>query len=92
MTQPTAVRRVPDTFRPFRVLDAYCCIGGGTKGIKRAIPGVHVTGVDIQAQPDYCGDAFHQGDAIEFIREHGHEFDFIHAYLATLTPTLGVAA
>lgn len=79
MTQPTPIQRVPDTFRPLRVLDAYSCIGGATKGIKRAIPGVRVTGVDIQSQPDYCGDAFHQGDAIEFIRAHGHEFDFIHA-------------
>ncbi|MEU4147893.1 DNA methylase [Streptomyces parvulus] len=79
MTQPSEIRRVPDTFRPLRVLDAYSCIGGATKGIKDAVPGVHVTGVDIQAQPDYCGDAFHQGDAIEFIRAHGHAFDFIHA-------------
>ncbi|MGW5787060.1 DNA methylase [Streptomyces sp. NPDC003757] len=79
MTQPTTIRRVPATFRPLRVLDAYSCIGGATKGIKQAIPGVHVTGVDIEAQPDYCGDAFHQGDAVEFIRAHGHEFDFIHA-------------
>ncbi|MBT2415738.1 DNA cytosine methyltransferase [Streptomyces sp. ISL-12] len=79
MTQPTPIRRASDTFRPVRVLDAFSCIGGATKGIQRAIPGVHVTGVDIQAQPDYCGDAFHQGDAIEFIRAHGHEFDFVHA-------------
>ncbi|MGQ4443472.1 DNA methylase [Streptomyces violaceoruber] len=81
MTQHPEIRRVPDTFRPFRVLDAYSCIGGATKGIKDAISGAHVTGVDIQAQPDYCGDAFHQGDAIDFIRAHGHEFDFIHASL-----------
>ncbi|WP_405673372.1 DNA methylase [Streptomyces canus] len=80
MTQPTDIRRVPDTFLPrFRVLDAYSCIGGATKGLKLALPGCHVTGVDIQAQPDYCGDVFHQGDAIEYIRAHGHEFDFIHA-------------
>ncbi|WP_406178662.1 DNA methylase [Streptomyces canus] len=80
MTQLTDIRRVPDTFLPrFRVLDAYSCIGGATKGLKLALPGCHVTGVDIQAQPDYCGDVFHQGDAIEYIRAHGHEFDFIHA-------------
>ncbi|MBD0423499.1 DNA methylase [Streptomyces sp. TRM S81-3] len=82
MTQPTAFRRVPAALRPFRVLDAYSCIGGAAKGyqrLARLLPGVHVTGVDSQAQPDYCGDAFHQGDAIDFIRAHGHEFDFIHA-------------
>ncbi|MET8221861.1 DNA methylase [Streptomyces sp. NPDC005301] len=79
MTQPIAVRRVPDPFRPFRVLDACCCIGGGTEGYRRAFgPRCHITGVDIEAQPDYRGDAFHQGDAIEFIRAHGHEYDFIH--------------
>ncbi|WP_444971059.1 DNA methylase [Streptomyces sp. SAI-25] len=76
MTEPTTVRRVPGTFRPLRVLDAYCCIGGAAHGYQRL--GWHVTGVDIQAQPDYCGDVFHQGDAVEFIRAHGHAFDFIH--------------
>ncbi|MEU2440129.1 class I SAM-dependent methyltransferase [Streptomyces rubradiris] len=77
MTQPTPIRRVAGT-RPFRVLDAYSCIGGATAGYRLAFPGCHITGVDIQDQPDYCGDAFHQGDAIEYIRAHGHEFDFIH--------------
>ncbi|WP_435256344.1 DNA methylase [Streptomyces althioticus] len=77
MTEPSPVRRVPGAFRPLRVLDAYCCIGGATAGYRRL--GWHVTGVDLQAQPDYCGDVFHQGDAVEFIRAHGHAFDFIHA-------------
>lgn len=62
-----------------RVLDAFCCIGGAAEGLKRAFPSCHVTGVDIEPQPDYCGDAFHQGDAIEFILAHGYEYDFIHA-------------
>ncbi|QUC62985.1 DNA methylase [Streptomyces sp. A2-16] len=79
MTQPTDIRRAPAAFRRFRVLDTYCCIGGATAGYRLALPGCHVTGVDIQAQPDYCGDVFHQGDAIEYIRAHGHEYDFIHA-------------
>ncbi len=65
MTELSDIRRVPGTFRPLRVLDAYCCIGGATKGYQRL--GWHVTGVDIQAQPDYCGDVFHQGDAVDFI-------------------------
>jgi hypothetical protein len=82
MTQPTDIRRALALLapaRPFRVLDGCCCIGGGSEGYRRAFGSdVHITGVDKEAQPDYCGDAFHQGDAIEFIRAHGHEFDFIH--------------
>ncbi|MET8098472.1 DNA methylase [Streptomyces sp. NPDC005236] len=84
MTQPTDIRRAlalqPRRGDVLRVLDAYACIGGATAGYRRAFgPNCHITGVDIQAQPDYCGDAFHQGDAIEYIRAHGHRFDFIHA-------------
>ena len=57
----------------FRVLDLCCGVGGATRGYQLA--GCHVTGVDISAQPDYCGDAFIQADALEYCREH----DFIHA-------------
>jgi DNA (cytosine-5)-methyltransferase 1 len=60
-----------------RLLDACCCAGGATRGYQLA--GFHVTGVDIVPQPNYCGDEFVQGDAIEYIREHGREFDLIHA-------------
>jgi len=41
--------------------------------------GFHVTGVDIVPQPNYIGDVFIQGDAVDFILSHGHEFDVIHA-------------
>ncbi len=64
------------TRRP-HLLDAYSGAGGATKGYQRA--GFHVTGIDIKPQPHYCGDDFHQTDAITFIREHGHTFDAIHA-------------
>lgn len=59
------------------MLDAFCGVGGATRGYQLA--GAHVTGVDIVEQPRYCGDDFVQGDAIKFIQEHGHRFDFIHA-------------
>ncbi|WP_369186081.1 DNA methylase [Streptomyces sp. R08] len=79
MTHRPDIGRLLALLEPVRVLDAFSCIGGGAKGYRRAFVNCHITGVDIQAQPDYCGDAFHQGDAIEYIRAHGHEFDFIHA-------------
>lgn len=60
-----------------KLLDAFCGVGGATRGYQLA--GFHVTGVDIARQGRYIGDAFVQGDAIAFIREHGHEFDAIHA-------------
>jgi hypothetical protein len=58
-----------------RALVAFCGVGGDTRGWQRA--GFHVTGVDIEPQPDYCGDAFHRGDAVEYIRAVGHLYDVI---------------
>ncbi|MEU9204292.1 SAM-dependent methyltransferase [Streptomyces sp. NPDC048332] len=72
MTQPILIRESP----ALRVLDAYCCQGGAGKGYEDA--GARVTGVDKDPQPRYPFTLI-QGDAIAYIREHGAEFDFIHA-------------
>ena len=47
-----------------RLLDRFCGSGGATKGYQRA--GFYVVGVDIDPQPNYCGDEFYQADAMTF--------------------------
>lgn len=63
-----------------RLLDAFCGAGGAARGYVFA--GFDVRGCDHVEQPNYLrsgASAFVRADAIEFIRDHGHEFDVIHA-------------
>ena len=65
---------MPDR-RP-RLLDAFCCQGGASAGYATA--GFDITGIDLHPQPRYPF-TFIQGDAIAYIRKHGHEYDAIAA-------------
>ena len=60
-----------------RMLDMYCAAGGSARGY--GLAGFETTGVDIFDQPNYSGDHFVQGDAIEYLKAHWREFDVVHA-------------
>ncbi len=59
-----------------KLLDLFCGAGGASMGYHRA--GFDVTGVDLHTMQNYPF-TFIQGDALDFLAEHGHEFDVIAA-------------
>lgn len=59
-----------------RLLDLFCGAGGACAGYM--IAGFDVDGVDKVNQPNYPG-TFYQGDAIDYVLSHHHDYDVIHA-------------
>lgn len=59
-----------------RLLDAFCKQGGASTGYSQWFD--DITGIDIERQPKYPYNFIH-GDAIQYILDHGHEYDAIHA-------------
>ena len=60
-----------------KLLDLYCGAGGCAVGYHRT-GFTEIVGVDIVCQPRYPFQ-FVRADALEYLKRHGHEFDFIHA-------------
>lgn len=59
------------------VLDLFCCAGGAARGYQLA--GFRVLGVDNVDRPEYCGEAFHLGDAVLFATLYAALFFAVHA-------------
>jgi DNA (cytosine-5)-methyltransferase 1 len=67
-----------DTPHRPRLLDLFCGQGGAGWGYHLA--GFDVTGVDIRPMPLHPPQmTFVHGDAIEYLKAHGHEYDAVHA-------------
>lgn len=55
-----------------KLLDLFCCAGGAAKGYEQA--GFCVDGVDLEDFSKRYPFRFFRGDAVEFIKEHGHKY------------------
>lgn len=60
-----------------KALDLFCGAGGATKGLQAA--GFYVVGIDKEPQPQYCGDAFIQADALALTTDQLRVADFVWA-------------
>src|SRR5262245_18380123 len=60
-----------------KLLDLFCGAGGAAMGYHRA-GFTEIVGVDIKPQPSHRF-TFVKGDALEYVKAHGREFDAIHA-------------
>ena len=60
-----------------RLLDLFCCAGGSAVGYHRA-GFTEIVGIDNRPQKHYPF-SFVQADALEYLSQHGEEFDAIHA-------------